>query len=213
MDEKWKKSLKEYRNDRREEIVEAALELFLEKDLANVTMKDIVANASISRVTLYKYFKSVHEIVFEIQMKVFREMNQYLLQSMAKGENGIYRLKLLFEAMLVFFDKKPNYLRFMSLFDHYYRNTYPTSELEEKYKVFLKDEVTCFYVIREGVKDGSLRSDIDEDLVISMVGNTLVGMGQRMAVRGHLIGREQDVNPKDVLQQVFNVLYEFLKAE
>jgi AcrR family transcriptional regulator len=211
MNEKWKNSLEYHRNDKREEIIDAALQLFLEKELSNVTMTDIVAKAGISRVTLYKYFKSIHEIAFEIQIEVLQEMIQVLDRTMATGKSGAEKLQLLFEAMLDFFDERTNYLRFMSLFDYYYRNTYPTPGLEEKYNHFLIEEVRDFFPIREGIKDGSLRSDLDERIVVYMVGNTFLGIGQRMAMWGHLLSKELNVDPKEVLQQVFDMIYEFLK--
>ncbi|MCP8969521.1 TetR/AcrR family transcriptional regulator [Ectobacillus ponti] len=211
MDETWKQSLAEHRSSRRQQLIESALALFLERDLANVTMTDIVARAGISRVTLYKYFKSIHEIAFEVQMKVIREMNVLLREWMLAGRTGADKLDLFFEGALWFYDTHPHSLRFMGLFDHYYRNTYPNAQLEEAYRTFLNGEGKLPVPLAEGITDGSLHYEGDTQLLVSTIANVFLSVGQRMAARGHLIGPEHSIPPRAVLVQTLQIVQSFLR--
>jgi hypothetical protein len=49
--------------------------------------------------------------------------------------------------------------------------------------------------------------------MVLMAGNTLIGMGQRMAMRGHIISKEHHVNYKEVLEKVYEAIYFYLKTE
>ncbi|MDA6082599.1 helix-turn-helix domain containing protein, partial [Escherichia coli] len=74
---KWDSELDELRIRRRTEILDEARELFLEKGLPRVTMRDISKEVGVSTVTLYKYYKSVDEIAAEVKRQILIEMKQF----------------------------------------------------------------------------------------------------------------------------------------
>lgn len=208
----WQESLEIQRQNRREEIIEVAFKLFLEKDIHEVTMKEVVEQSNISRVTLYKYYKSIHEIIYEIQVKVLRKLLNTLETNMSSGKNGLEKLQILFETMLSFFDNHASYLRFTSQFDYYYRNSYPSKDFEDNYLQFISSEAMTILPIREGIRDGSIRNDLELPVLESMVANTFIGMAQRMAMRGQIIETEHQIHTIEVLRQTYQMLYEYLKA-
>ncbi|HSP47892.1 MAG TPA: helix-turn-helix domain-containing protein [Clostridiaceae bacterium] len=53
------------REDRRKQIIDAAMSVFVEKGFKGTTTSEIAATAEVSEVTLFRYFSSKQEIFFE----------------------------------------------------------------------------------------------------------------------------------------------------
>lgn len=209
----WELELEEQRNKRRQDIILAAQELFLEKDLPGVTMKDIGRQLGISRVTLYKYYNSIDELAFEVQMKVLDDLFRFV-DSHIIGERADEKMQNLLLAWQDFTQTRPSHLRFIGLFDHYYREKYPTLELEEKYRIFIKNIFPSpFQLIKEGIQDGSIRPDLHPAKTSAMIANTMMSMTQRMASRGNILRAEQEIDPDEMMRQLINMIMAYLKPE
>jgi AcrR family transcriptional regulator len=73
MSETWHEKVK---NINREEIIAAGKELFLKHNFLNVNIKEVCALAGTSRVTFYKYFNTIDELIFEVQIDILNNMTQ-----------------------------------------------------------------------------------------------------------------------------------------
>ena len=69
------------REQRRNDIIDAAESIFFFQGVANSTMEDIAEKAELSKGTLYLYFKSKEDIQFAI----FRRGAEILLEFMEKN--------------------------------------------------------------------------------------------------------------------------------
>lgn len=209
MRDRWQRELEQHRQARREEIIAAARELFLERDLPGVTMTDLEERTGISRVTLYKYFKSIHEIAFEVQMRVMKELCEPAPGEVIEGRTGLERLRNWLLRRVRASLANPNLVRFTALFDHYYRSAYPDPKLQEEYRRFLQSMVTLRRLVEEGVRDGSIRSDLDTETLTHLLGHAQMGMLQRLIVRGHIIRDESGVDPEVLLTWHVDMLVQY----
>lgn len=66
------------RDARRSLIMDAACELFAEKDFKQVTVREIARQAQVGVGTLYNYYASLDELFFDIFLKHAREIQQLL---------------------------------------------------------------------------------------------------------------------------------------
>ena len=111
------------RAQRRRAIVDAAESLFLNNDLVGITMKDISVAAGITKATLYKYFASIDEIAFEVQIKVYVSLFEFpdSLPPLSEQDisNGRDQLRAFLRAQLLFAQKYPEHVRYLGFFDHY----------------------------------------------------------------------------------------------
>ncbi|QHW33462.1 TetR/AcrR family transcriptional regulator [Paenibacillus rhizovicinus] len=209
----WEEELDEIRMKRRDQILEAARELFLEKDMAQITMVDIVAKAGVSRVTLYKYFNSIHEIVFEIQIKIMNEISWYFEVDGNSGKTGADKLGIMMNGWLQLYREQPDHLRFIGMFDHFYRSSFPSEELRKRYKNSMEDRGEKFKAaIEEGMRDGSLHNVFDPIVLETMIQNTLISMVLRMATRGHLIQKQWGVDPEHTLIYLMQFMSQFVRT-
>lgn len=206
MSTKWEQELDLMRQSRREQIMEAAYELVLEKGLISITIVDIVKKAEISRVTLYKYYSSIHEIVFDIQIRILNEMSD-LLGEKLKGKDGLEKLHDYFATFVRMYQTRPDYFRFAAMFDQFYQSSYPTPELEERYQSFTKQGIDLIeQIIEEGKGDGSIRAETHPAMMAQILSHIMMGTTQRIAARSEIYKTESKVDSEEML----NYLADFL---
>ncbi|GKS11775.1 hypothetical protein YDYSY3_27750 [Paenibacillus chitinolyticus] len=211
---KWEAELDDLRVKRRDQILEAAKEIFLEKDIASITMAHIAAHAGVTRVTLYNYFSSIHEIVFEIQIKIINEITGYSQTEDVSAKTGADQLALMINDWLQLYREHPDHLRFIAQFDHFYRDSFPSEELRERYKKSMESRGSEWIAaIEKGMKDGSVLRTFDPVLLGSMISHTLTSMVLRMATRGHLIQKQFGLDPEQILTYLTNFLSQFVRAK
>ena len=56
----------EYLQNNREQILDAAYRVCMQKSIYSITMRDIITEMGWSQGTIYRYFKNVHYILFEL---------------------------------------------------------------------------------------------------------------------------------------------------
>ena len=56
----------EYLHDKREQILDAAYRVCMQKPVYSITMRDVIAEIGWSQGAIYRYFKNVHYIIFEL---------------------------------------------------------------------------------------------------------------------------------------------------
>lgn len=210
---KWEQELDQIRSARREQIMEATYQLVLEKGLIELTIVDIVKRAEISRVTLYKYYSSIHEIVFDIQLKLLNELS-VLQDERLQGKNGIEKLQDYFASFIRMYRSRPDHFRFLALFDQYYQTSYPTAELEEQYHSFTKQGILLIeHIIEEGLLDGSIRKGTNPAMMAQILSHITMGTTQRIAVRSEIYKTESRVDSEEMLAFLMDFLAESLAAE
>jgi AcrR family transcriptional regulator len=183
MEPKQKRQLK-YQSLFKEEIQEAAYQLILNKGITNVTLVDIAQAVGTSRVTLYKHYHSIHDIIFDIQIRILTQFNQHILQRTADSLQGSEKLKLFLYSHIEFFEHHKNEIVFTSIFDHAYRADFPSEELQMKYREFIsQSKNTSSEFITTGIQDGSLKSSEDPQLLSETIIQSVLGLMQRLATR------------------------------
>ncbi|MHA7580859.1 TetR/AcrR family transcriptional regulator [Paenibacillus vandeheii] len=213
MNYSWRQQLDEHRGKRKEEIITAAEAVFMEMEFNKVTIQDIVERCGISRVTLYKYFKSVDEIIFEIQIRILGQFKASLVQHVPSTLNGLMKFQAMFDYMLAHFDEQKPRNRFIGMFDTRYKDNYSGPELEQRYRQFLQQDRGPFHEwLLEGQGDGSIRSDIEVDVASAMISNVLNATIQRMALRGEILHLDQRVDPKRVLHEMTAMIINYLRS-
>ncbi|HEY4392041.1 MAG TPA: TetR/AcrR family transcriptional regulator [Paenibacillus sp.] len=212
MGTKWEQELDLMRQSRREQIMDAAYELVLENGLISITIVDIVKKAEISRVTLYKYYNSIHEIVFDIQIRILNEMSEQLGEKL-KGKNGLEKLHDYFATFVRMYQTSPDYFRFTAMFDQFYQSSYPTPELEEQYQSFTKQGIDLIeQIIEEGIVDGSIRAETHPAMMAQILSHIMMGTTQRIAARSEIYKTESKVDSEALLNYLANFLTTSLTA-
>lgn len=210
----WAEELSDYRDQQRRSIVEAAQRVFLREGLAQASMSEIAAEAGVSRPTLYKYFGTIGQLALEVQMRVLDLLYTTVREQVeASSGSALDRVGAIFQACLSFFRANPQLIRFSCLFDLYYRDSYDSPASAECYAVFLRRFSDLEKIIERGQEEGSIRRDLDAHSAAVMLENTLLAMMQRMALRGAIPSREQNVEPVAQLEEMVAMMLWYLRAK
>ncbi|MEH7351403.1 TetR/AcrR family transcriptional regulator [Gottfriedia acidiceleris] len=212
MNQQWKEQLEKHRNNRKEEILTAAQHLFLERGLGVVKLNDIVKHCGISKVTFYKYYKSIDEVIFAVQMSLLEKFNEQDKNWESKGKNGWEKMEYVLRIQKETFQTEHAAISFIGLFDMHYRDHYPTPELENAFLDLLKKGRSHFKnILLEGIQDGSIRNDIEIRTLQFTISNVMSATIQRMALRGKILKYDQGIEPDLILEQMVNMILTYIK--
>jgi len=187
-----RKTYQHHRETQRERILEAAEALFIRDGIDHVSISDIAAAARISRMTLYEYYPNKQEVAWAIFQKLVEDMHAdppgQLLQ--AEG-NGFERIEHTIQALLNLLEQHPQHLRFIVEFNILYaREGNPARVRHIVEQAWPGGHDPLAQIIQQGITDGSLRPDLDPDLLSAAIWNLLNGMNSRFALLGDLIREE-----------------------
>lgn len=185
------KKYQAHRARQRRRILDAAWKLFDDHGMDRVTMAEITVASGIQPSTMYQYFSGKDEIVWSLVSEVLQEESVRAKQSVNAAPNAFARIAALLDFMAQELVNCPETVRFMAQFDAIYARDWPAERLIALESQVLPEEFQIFpELIREGIADGSLRSDLDPNLTMHAVINTVVGLQRRLASLGKKVEQE-----------------------
>jgi AcrR family transcriptional regulator len=203
-----------HRERQRRRILAAAEELFDIRGIDRVPIADIVAAAGIRASTLYEYFSNKDEIVWALVEEVMLQSSAKVLEA-TKTATGpaLARITALLEAFGDELVNHPQRVRLMAQFDAMYARDWSAERL-----LALEDRLfpgrfkPLSNLIREGIADGSLRSDLDPDLTLHSVLNAVVGAQRRLGSLGNRVEQEYGQPIEALFRETVRILLLGLRA-
>ena len=202
-----------HRERQRRRILAAAEELFDIRGIDRVPIADIVAAAGIRASTLYEYFSNKDEIVWTLVEELMRQSSASVLEAIAATGPPLAKITALLEAFGNELVDHPQRVRFMAQFDAMYARDWSAERL-----LALEDRLfpgrfgPLSNLIREGIADGSLRSDLDPDVTMHSVLNAVVGAQRRLASLGNRVEQEYGEPIEILFRETVRILLLGLRA-
>jgi len=159
------------RRDRQREIMAAAERLFTSRRYHEVTTDDIAQAAHVGKGTIYRYFRDKEELFFQVATSGFDELCALLRERVP--EQAPFREQLLSACGEIprFFERRRQLFRLMQAEDD--RMRWCSEEMQERWMVQRKKLVAAVAgILRKGVEEGEVRSDVPPDVLA----NFLLGM-------------------------------------
>ena len=163
------------REMRRNEIVDAAEKLFFSRGYENVTMDDLAKDLEMARATLYLSFKNKEDIYAAIAIRASKIVSQMFRELNQKDLTGIEKVRQVALTYYEFYKRYTGYYMayyYTGMFDHK-----GSPDLEELRRIRIGSFRMVVEAVSEGMKDGSIRSDIDPVaatlIMLSMSNNAL----------------------------------------
>ena len=88
----WSEELTAFRNQQIKLIINAAERVFLRQGLLQSKMTEIATEAGISRPTLYKYFRTIDELAFEVQMRSLDMLNETVRERITSSRGTVLQI-------------------------------------------------------------------------------------------------------------------------
>ncbi len=180
-------------NALRQRIVKAAMQLFLQRGIKNVTMDELAHELTISKRTLYEVFEDKEELLLTGLLAIESWTRQRLQEFIPSANNILEIILYDFELKLKEIDNvNPSF--FVDI------NRYPkvTSRLKERRQ---EQRCTAIKALQEGQQQGIFRSDINLELVYDMMAG-FHGLMQQNSIATHY-------TPSEVL---FNTVFTYLRG-
>ncbi len=152
----------------KERILTKAYELFTKFGFSKVTMQEIADSMGMSKKTLYKFFEGKEQIIREIIETKKCDIDNYL-EKLWADENLDFVEKI--TSMMNFIRTQLPNMR-GPLFEDLKKNIPEIwTEINESRKRYIREKYSR--LIREGIKKGSVRKDLDEEVVMLVYINAI----------------------------------------
>ena len=202
-----------HRERQRRRILDAAKMLFDERGIDRTTMAEVMSASGLRASTLYEYFSKKDDIVWAIFSEMLEEDSESAKESIDGATTGLAKIIGLLNYMADQLSNHPAKVRFMAQFDAMYARDWPVERLltlegqlnVQGFEVFRK-------LIREGIADGSLRSDLDPDLTLHAVINAVIGAQRRLASLGTKAELEYGQSIDQLFREMIRIIEFGLRA-
>lgn len=162
-------------------------------------MAEITLASGVQPSTMYQYFCNKDDIVWALLKESMQESSGRARQSIDTALNALDRLAALFDFMADELLNNPVKVRFMAQFDAIYARDWSADRLITLESQINPQGFEIFAdLIREGIADGSLRSDLVPELTLHAIINAAIGAQRRLASLGAKIEQEYG-KPVDLL--------------
>jgi AcrR family transcriptional regulator len=165
------------RDFRRDQVVEAARELFGDRGSLDVSMADIADAAGVSRSTVYNYFSTRDELL----AACLHEGQTKLLESIKSAVDGasspVGQLAALIEACVAHVDRSPAFYRLMTNRSVAVASTTEAASSIELTLTGLQVSETLSAILAGGARSGAFAVDVDA--AFRLVGAVIGGLLQQ----------------------------------
>ena len=200
------------KEQRKNDIVDAAEKIFFEKGLNNSTMDEVAKEVELSKGTLYLYFTSKEEIHFEIKSRALIILNKMFQESISENKTGLENCAEIGRAYVNFVKKHSNYHKAII---HFESNDCSICAFRDKCENFFKkDNPLVFFaqVISKGIADGSIRSDISANVLAQTLWAQTNGILQFVSTKQKII-EFTGVKAEDIINSQFEIIKKGIKNE
>jgi AcrR family transcriptional regulator len=163
--------------DKREAILHAALELFVERGFHGTAVPEVAERASVGAGTIYRYFASKEALVNELYQRHKSLITGRVLRDFPLTASAREQYATLWRRMVAYAREEPVAFAFLELHNH-------GSYLDAESKA-LEERITTFGI--EFIRQAQARGDIrpaDPLLLISIVMGAFVGLVRKSAECG-----------------------------
>ena len=151
---------------RQVEIIEATTRLIGEKGIQNVTTKHLAREMGFSEPALYRHFSGKTEILISV-LEYFREKMYSGLKTIVDGDDtGLEKVHKLIKYHFTLFAKNPAIIMVIFAETSFQYDKKLSNTVN---KLVKQKKQLVISILEEGIKDGSIRSDIDEEQLSSII--------------------------------------------
>lgn len=226
----WKEREKE---QRRNDILDVAENLFFSKGYDNVSMSGIAKKVGLGKATLYIYFDNKEELFFAVVLRGVRILNTMVKEKVEKADTGLEKLVAFKKTYDKFIKYYPDYFKAYNFFQS---GRFDLTDIMDEYSEICKDSQIysihlprafsvvnvsehvrdifklrseIFFIlcesIKRGIKEGTIRSDVDtmkiavmQILISENIGNLSLDL--------QIILKSQGIKSEDFVKDLDNFI-------
>jgi TetR/AcrR family transcriptional regulator len=146
---------------RRTAIIDAAQVLFFSKPHEEITIEAIAEKAQLAKGTVYLYFKNKEEVYNAVALRGARILSALFQEKTKKEKNGIEKTFATGEAYYEFYKGYPQYFRMLMDAENRLAVCQEHVNMQELGKLANENFLIVQNSVEEGIRDGSIKPDLD----------------------------------------------------
>jgi len=188
--------------DKRQRILQAAVQAFSEKGYAEVTIAEIARKADVANGTIYEYFKNKEDVLLSISEEHFREHLDQLKQTFS-GNNPPKKLWLFMQYYFQQYLDDPKFVVVFLTMIQYNRRFYQSRAYKRQYNYVVELEKMVEEILNE--------SNV-QNINIRVFRNMFLGGFTHMALRWFLVGHNRNFDKMEEIKEVAGLLSDAVYA-
>lgn len=206
--------IQKQKDDRREHIISCAIDVFLSKGIAETTIADVAVASQVGVATVFRYFDTKRRLVIETAETLWITQQEAFNQSLPIGSvemNGLDKVMTLFGLFKKTYNKQPEIFRFLEQFDYFaLQEVMDKNELTVYEQRILMLKEPFVQAVKQGISDGSIRSDVSIDEVYMTCTHMLMSLISKLVVRGSVLPSDLTVKAEVQIDLVLDMIRKFL---
>lgn len=212
---KRKIELDNQKNQRKEEVISAALEVFKTQGIESTKMTDIAEKAEVGVASVYRYFKTKPELVVDTACKFWKdeisELYVYFTEEAFLKKNGFTKTKEILEVYLQLYKEHQDFIRFIDEFDRY---IIKENISKEKLKIYEKSIIDLKPLLLNslelGKEDGTIRKDLLSEQFYFSINHALMSLCQKLILRGDLLESDEYVQGEEQIKMIIEMALKYI---
>jgi AcrR family transcriptional regulator len=207
----------EKKDAKAEKCLPVAGQLFYSQGIEDVKMTDIASACGLGVATLYRAFRVKKTIVIAVGTRLWHvKVQQYYeleKENEEKHLNGLESYKALFNFYQKTFQEEGNFFLFLKEFDSFcLKEKVRMEELASYEAEVLKIHSLFIDIGQRGIKDGSIRGDIDFSVTYFAYSKAMVGLCQKLIGENNILKSDLQNESIKQLQAMSDIICDYLKA-
>jgi TetR/AcrR family transcriptional regulator len=195
------------KEQRRNDIIDAAENVFFSKGFDNASMDDVAAEAELSKGTLYLYFKNKEDLYLALHSRGHNIMQAMFEKAVAQYNSGIKKVRAIGEAYYQFYKKYPKYFHVLIYFES---RDIDFSDENSAAMICMREGMKILEIlveaIKAGIKDQSIRPDVDPlKTALSLWGES-TGIFQILALKKDILKHIMSLDEQEIINYAFDLI-------
>lgn len=200
------------KQQRRNDIIDAAEKIIFEKGLADATMDEIAEAAELSKGTLYLYFDTKEELYKAIFLRGQRKLYDMFEAVAQEDQSGLEKTYAIGKAYQKFTEDHPEYFNAIM----HYQIQELAFESQEELVTFMKEKSNnsifmLVEAIEQGKRDGSIRNDIEAKKMAVLLWGMSNGIHQITKWKRLMLKELMGIETEELTDYFFNYMERILK--
>lgn len=191
-------------------IIEAALNLFLEKNISIVTIKDIANNVEVGEATIYRYFECKENIVLLCAELLEKKVYEYF--DLSKYDSGYKKIEGFYNNYLNIFNIHIEYYRFINEFDAFMIGK-TNVDLEEYASLIDKFKNVFMLAYKEGLADNTIKEIDDIDVLYYSTSKALLELCKKESIGVDIVRQDKIIDKNKLIQKLIDIILITFKKE
>ena len=176
------------KQQRKEEIIQAAEMVFFSKGFEQSTMDDIAEKAELSKGTLYLYFKSKEDLHMAVARKAIHLLRNYTANASDGKGTALEKLGQLGRACIEFSRSHPDHMKAIMTLEEVEPKSISLSTSDVQEMIYNESTVgAVIQIVEQGVLEKLIRSDIPVALVAHTLWMSVLGVIRFVSTRESLL--------------------------